>query len=240
MCPVIPVSSMTARTGAAVLGIALALGALAGCGGSDGDADDGGEPTSSAPESEATDATTDATPETSYLPVPEGVALTAPGTVLGFGDAATVAWRPRQDRVIALDLVVERVDETSFKESFEGWVVTDQMKGQTPYFVHAEATNLSAEDAGGLLVPLYAAGGTNLYQPLTFTKEEFEPCPGGVLPEKLRPGRSAELCFVYLLPEGATFDAAAFELVGELSPITWDGRITSIEKPDKKKKKRDQ
>lgn len=224
------------RAGAAVLGGVLAVGALAGCGSSgDGKDDDSRTPTAevSATEESSTVATED------YLPVPEGVTLTAPGTELGFGDTATIAWRPRQDMVVALDLTVERIDVTSYKESFDGWVVTPQMRGQVPYFVRARATNVSGTAVGQLLVPVYAqSGASSLYEPLDFREEPFEPCPGGQLPEKLRSGKSADLCFVYLLPEDQELTAAAFDLVGELEPITWSGRITAIEKPDKKKDKK--
>lgn len=239
MATVTPVSSLTARAGALVLGGVLATGLLAGCGSDD----EGGDPDASTSAAATTATTDDATtePTQGYLPVPAGVTLTEPGANLRYGATATIAWRPRQDRVVVLDLVVDRIDETTFKESFEGWVVTPQMKGQTPYFVHAKATNVSRADAGGLLVPLYAlSGAASLYEPLSFTEEEFEPCPGGVLPEKLRPGKSADLCFVYLLPEGQPLTAAAFDPVGELAPVTWRGKITKVDdgksRDDKRKK----
>ncbi|KAA1417792.1 hypothetical protein F0U44_16015 [Nocardioides humilatus] len=240
-----PVSSLVRRTGAAALGGVLVVGLLAGCGGSDDSKKKSEEPSASASVTESTDATEPTEPaSTGYLPVPTGVTLTEPGAALQFGDTATVAWRPRQDRVVALDLTVERIDKTSFKESFEGWVVTDQMKGQIPFFVRVKAKNVSDADVGGLLVPLYAfAGVSSMYEPLSFRDEEFEPCPGGVLPDKLMPGESADLCFVYLLPEGVVLRSAAFDLVGELEPVTWSGKVTAIEKPkkdkDKKKPKKD-
>jgi hypothetical protein len=237
----VTVPSLAGRAGTALLGGVLAVGLLAvgllaGC--SDDakkSSDDPATPTSSATgSSEATDSPTDI----GYLPVPAGVTLTAPGTALQLGDEATVAWQPRQDRVVALQLTVDRIDKTSFKESFEGWVVTPQMKGQTPYFVRVEATNVSDSDAGGLLVPLYAlADSTSMYEPLSFQKQEFEPCPGGVLPDKLLPDKSAELCFVYLLPEGTALQSVAFDLVDE-QPITWSGPITAVEKPKKDKDKK--
>lgn len=231
------VPSLARRAGVALLGGVLAVGVLAGCSDdSKKSSDDPGTPASST--TDASDASESPSP-TGYLPVPTGVTLTAPGTPLQLGDKATVAWRPRQDRVVALDLTVDRIDKTSFKESFQGWVVTRQMKGQTPYFVRVKATNVSDADAGGLLVPLYAlADSSNLYEPLSFQKQEFEPCPGGVLPEKLPPNKSADLCFVYLLPEGVELQSAAFDLVGELQPVTWTGKITSIEKPKKDKGKK--
>lgn len=235
MTPVTPVSSVTTRAGAALLGGLLAAGLLVGCGGSD-DGDDKDTPDA---EPSATATSSEPTP-TGYLPVPDDVTLTEPGTPLGFGDPATIAWRPRQDTVVTLDVSVDRIDKTSYKESFEGWVITQQMKGQVPYFVRATATNVSDAEIGSLLVPVYAlSDGTSMYEPLVFQEEAFEPCPGGELPKRLRPGKSADLCFVYLLPEGQELSAAAFDPVGELEPITWTGEITAIEKPKDKKDKKD-
>jgi hypothetical protein len=204
---------------------------MAGCGGSD-DGDDQDGPTADSSSSDDPGAE-----PTDYLPVPEGVTLTEAGAELGLGDQATVAWRPRQDTVVALDLIVERIDRTTFEESFDGWVVTPEMKGQVPYFVLATATNVGADAVGDLLVPLYGATAGRMYEPLDFREELFEPCPGGSLPEELRPGRSTELCFVYLLPKEQQLEAAAFDVGGELSPVRWSGRITAIEKPDNDRKK---
>ncbi len=219
------------RAAAAALGSALAVGLLAGCGGSDDDGADQDEPTA---ESSSTEAAS-ADPTDGYLPVPEGVVLTEPGTSLSFGDQATIAWRPRQDTVVALDLTIERIDRTTFKESFEGWVVRPEMKGQVPYFVRVKATNVGEEAVGGLLVPLYGySAAEKMYEPLDFREEPFDPCPGGNLPETLRPGKKTDLCFVYLLPEDEELAAAAFDPVGELPPVTWTGRITEIEPPEKR------
>jgi hypothetical protein len=227
-------ASLSMRAAAAALGGVLALGALTGCSDDGSDEADADEPTT---EPTATE-TTSAAP-TDYLTVPTGVTLTEPGTDLGLTETASVAWEPRQGVVVALDLAVDRIDETSFKESFEGWVVTRQMKGQTPYFVHVTATNVGDAPVGGLLVPLYAlAGGSSLYEPLDFRDETFEPCPGGKLPKRLKPGKTADLCFVYLLPQVDPFMSAAFDPVGDLAPVTWTGEITEIEKPKKDEKKR--
>jgi hypothetical protein len=219
---------IAARAAAALLGSVIAVGSLVGCGGDDEPSESSGSPSGT----EAADAGTTA----DYLPVPEGVELTAPGTTLGFGEAATIAWRPRQDIVVALDLTVERIDRTSFKESFDGWQVTKEMRGQLPYFVQVRATNAGHKRVGGLLVPLYGFSGESaMYEPLDFREQVFEPCPGGDLPKKLAPGKSTNLCFVYLLPEDQELAAAAFDVVGE-APVTWSGRITEIEKPKKDKK----
>ncbi len=111
------------------------------------------------------------------------------------------------------------------------------MKGQVPYFVRVKTTNVGEKAVGGLLVPLYGfSGAESMYEPLDFREEPFEPCPGGNLPEKLKPGKSTDLCFVYLLPEDQELASAAFDPADELLPVTWSGLITEIEPPDKDKK----
>ena len=229
------VAPRTSRVAAVALGSALAVGLLAGCGGSDGDGADQDEATS---ESSSTEAAS-AEPTDGYLPVPEGVVLAEPGTSLSLGDQATIAWRPRQDTVVALDLTIERIDRTTFNESFGGWVVRPEMKSQVPYFVQVRATNVGEEAVGGLLVPLYGySAAEKMYEPLDFREEPFDPCPGGSLPEKLRPGKKTDLCFVYLLPKDEELAAAAFDLGGDLPPVTWTGPITQIGPPDKDKGKK--
>ncbi|UMG92887.1 hypothetical protein [Nocardioides sp. TF02-7] len=174
-----------------------------------------------------------------YLPVPDAVELTAPGAQLGLTETATVAWRPRQDEVVALDITVDRVDRTSFEESFGGWVITKQMRDQTPYFARVTVRNVGDTDAGGLAVPLYSLESSGvLVEPLGFQQKKFRPCPGGPLPERFPAGRSTDLCLVYLSPEGSELEAVAFDLVGDLEPVTWSGTITEIEQPEKRKKKR--
>lgn len=230
---VTPARTFAIRAAAAALGSALAVGLLTGCSGSDDDGTDD-DPTA---ESSSTEATS-AEPTADYLPVPEGVVLTEPGAGLSFGDQATIAWRPRQDTVVALDLTVERIDKTTYKESFDGWVIRPEMKGQVPYFVRVKATNVGEEAVGGLLVPLYGfSAAASMYEPLDFREEPFEPCAGGTLPKALAPGKKTDLCFVYLLPEDQELAAAAFDPGGELPPVTWSGPITEIEPPAKDKDK---
>jgi hypothetical protein len=227
---------LASRAGATAVVSALAIALVTGCGGSGDDEADQDQPTA---ESSTTEGTTSAGPVQDYLPVPEGVTLTEPGAALGFGDRATIAWRPRQDTVVALDLTVERIDRTTFEESFDGWVVTPEMRRQVPYFVRVEVANVGERAVGRLLVPLYGySAASTMYEPLDFREQPFEPCPGGNLPERVAPAESVELCFVYLLPEDQQLAAAAFDPLGDLPPVTWTGTITEIEKPEKKPDKK--
>lgn len=219
-----------ARRCATLLAVPALVAGLAACGGSE--EDPGEEPGGSPDATESTEAV-DPT-ASAYLSVGAGVELTEPGTTLRFGDPAVIAWQPRQGQTAALEVTVDRVDRTSFKESFEGWVITDEMEGQTPLFVRLSVTNAGAVNLGGEPVPVAVIDDNGVrVQPTTAAEQEFEPCPGGVLPKKFGAGATTELCLLYLLAPGASFDAVGFlpvdsdaQPVGEA--ITWEGRLTAI------------
>jgi hypothetical protein len=210
----------------------LALG-LSGCSGDDGtngNTESGDEPTQS-PTSETSES------EEPYLPVPAGVELTEPGSELGVGESAVIAWQPRQDLVGVLDLDVTRLERTTFAESFEGWdVKAEQKKKVTPYFVRATVVNRGDTNLSGRLVPLYAADSADtLVEPTKFT-EEFKPCPGGTLPKGFSTDDKVEVCMVYLIAAGEELTGVTFRPTQDFEPITWTGKIQRIEQ-DKKNRK---
>ncbi len=134
-------------------GLALAVaGGLAGCGSDEGkgDAEESVSPSPSA---------TLRTGPASYLEVPDGVTLTEPGTALDLGEEGVIAFERRQDEVGVLSVVVERIERTSFQESFPGWNVDDATAAaRTPYFVRLRLTNVGETDLGGLRLDNVALG----------------------------------------------------------------------------------
>jgi hypothetical protein len=201
----------------------LPLGLLAGCGGDGDDGSDGSPSPSDTSESSGP-----------YLPVPEGVELTDPGSALDVGESGLIAWQPRQDLVGVLDIKVTQLVETTFADSFEGWDVTaEQQKDVTPYFVHATVTNLGETNLSQRLVPLYAVDSADtLVEPTKFT-ETFEPCPGGALPRGFFTDEVAEVCMVYLLGGGLELSGVTFRPTDDFDAITWSGEIEVLEKSDK-------
>ncbi|SDD67785.1 hypothetical protein SAMN05421872_11019 [Nocardioides lianchengensis] len=205
---------MLNRTSAALLAVLLGTTLLAGC--SD-DSDSGsGEKSSSASPSAAA----------SYLPVPDGVELTAQGTSLAVGDTATVAWEPVQDTVGVLDIRVDRLEQTSFKRSFAGWKIDDTTLKTRPYFVRATITNTGETDLGGQRVPLYAVDGENRLVDYSGFGSSFKPCASTDFPEAFAPGTTAEFCLVYLVPDRGDLTAVSFRPTQEVNPITWTGELT--------------
>ncbi|NPC98316.1 hypothetical protein [Nocardioides sp. zg-DK7169] len=222
---------------------ALALGAalLAGCS-SDGGSDDAGgsSPDASSQGSEPGSGTADPGSEPGsgdgsespsvepYLPVPDGVELTAPGSALGLGDTAVVAWEPRQKKVGVLEVTVERLERTTFERSFGGWKLDDAVRRTTPYFVRAKVANVGASDLGGAEVPLYIVDGKNRLVSYSRFASRFQPCASTDLPKPFRPGQERSICLVYLAPERGRLTAVSFRPTEQFDPITWTGKVQQL------------
>lgn len=214
---------------ASAAAVALAL-ALAGCG---SDEEQAGEKESASPSGSESSAS-----PAPYLEVPEGVELTAPGTRLGLGDEGVIAWQPRQDRVATAGVTVERIERTSFRESFPGWSVDPTTAARTPYFVRLQVTNPGGADLAGASLPVWGAddGGT-LEAPNYYKKSQLPVCYGAeALPASLDSDEPYELCQVYFIAPDRTLDSVAFRPPGDLGPITWSGEISKVQKPKKPKR----
>ena len=223
-------TTRTGRAGLFALGLAGAL-ALAGCSGSDGDP----APTSSS-------GATGAGPSSSaspYLPVPDGVELTPPGTHLSVGDPAVVAWEPRQDLVGALDITVTALERTTIAKSFGAWQLSPAQEKSTPYFVRATVRNVGDTDLGGRRVPLYVVNDQNVLLESTPFASAFEACPSTALPDKFKPGARQDVCMVYLAPDHGELDAVSFRPEETFDPIIWTGDVSTYKpaKDDARKKK---
>lgn len=192
---------------------------LSGCSGDDG-SKSASASTSQSP-SDSGSATTKP-----YLPVPDGVELTAQGTQLDLGKDAVVAYEPRQDTVGALDIKVTELEKTTFKQSFQGWQLDAATRKTNPYFVHATVKNVGKTDLGGRPVPLYIVDGRNtLIEASTFAST-FKPCPSQPFPAKFKHGDTVKACLVYLSPRHGDLTAVSFRPTQAFDPITWTGELT--------------
>ncbi|WP_218917697.1 hypothetical protein [Nocardioides dokdonensis] len=212
--------------------LVLTVGALGACSG--GDDDSAGAEGSTDASSETTageDTTIDPTAgaeASPYLPVPDGVELTAQGTALEVGDTATVAYQPNQKDVGVLKLTVTDLRKTSYQESFQGWKLDKAIKKSQPYFVRAKVKNVGEDDLGGRRVPLYLVDGDNtLVESSTFVST-FKPCPSQALPKKFGPGAKVTTCLVFLAPAQGSLEAISFRPAQEFNPITWTGEVLKI------------
>ncbi len=157
--------------------------------------------------------------------VPDGVTPTDPGTALGYGDSATLVWQPTTDLTGVLDLTVQGVQERR-ASVFDGWLADDTMQEARPYFVSVTLTNVGDRDLAGQAVPLYLRDDRDrLGAPWTLGGD-FAPCQSGPLPSPFVAGASAEMCLVYLAPDGARIEDMVFEPTEGYDPITWTGDVS--------------
>ncbi|MDN5744490.1 MAG: hypothetical protein L0H31_05135 [Nocardioidaceae bacterium] len=214
----------------ALVASGVALAVLAGCG-SD-------EETSKKKDAKAISSASTSAPAP-YLDVPEGVTLTEPGIALDLGDKATVAFQRRQDEVDIVEITVERIERTSFRESFATWNLSDDVAARTPYFVRVSLTNADEDDLGGRTLNgvLWANDGSTLEAPNGYTSRALPACAGKSLPKTFPPGASVDLCEVYFIAPAQPLKNMLFQPPGGLEPITWSGKVSKASDPSKKQKK---
>ncbi|CUR61603.1 conserved exported hypothetical protein [metagenome] len=186
--------------------------ALTGCGGgSDPDAGTRPEPT-----------------EVATVAVETG---TEPGTDLSFGDPATLVWKPSLEVTGELELSVDAVAEQR-RSVFDGWTQGEAMADARPYFVTVSLTNTGESDLAGQVVPLYLRDDRGTLGAPWTLDGDFAACQSGPLPTPFAPGDSAEICLVFLAPDGAHVEDVVFEPTEGYDPISWTGEVAA---PRKKK-----
>ena len=211
-----------------VVALVVAAG-LSGCG-----SDDSVDAKKTKPTATATTTAAD------YLPVPGDVTLTEPGTQLGLGEEGVVAFQRRQDEVGVLAVTVERIERTSFQESFPGWNVDAATAARTPYFVRVKVTNVGDTDLGGLRLDnvVWGDDGTTLEAPNYYKADQLPVCSGDPLPTPFAADATAELCQVYFIAPTHALEKVSFPPFGGLDPITWSGELSPVQKPGKKGSKK--
>jgi hypothetical protein len=206
---------------AVLLALLLALSACGG-GGEPGSSDSNESGDSSV--SDGNSASEAATAEKPYLPVPDGVELTAQGSALDVGDKAVVAYEPRQDAVAALEITVTKLVDADFSD-FVGWKLTPETRKTNPYFVEATVKNVGDTNLSGESVPLYAVDGNNKLVEASTFQSTFKPCSPESFPQPFKTGDKGRFCLVYLAPDKGDLTAVSFRPVEEFDPITWTGKL---------------
>ena len=120
-----------------------------------------------------------------YLPVPDGVVLTDPGSELGFGEQATVAWRPEQGQVGVLDVKVRKLVEADIK-ALQNWQLDAAGRGSSLYYVTMTVANVGDQDLSGRRIPLYVLDGADALVESSAFENEFEPVPQSGPARRLR------------------------------------------------------
>jgi hypothetical protein len=165
-----------------------------------------------------------------YLPVPDGVELTDPGSELGLGEHATVAWRPRQGQIGVLDVVVRKLVKASMKD-LEDWQLDAAGLSSALYYVTVTVANVGDLDLSDRRVPLYAFDGAGTPVESSAFKTDFDPCPSLAMPDGFVTREKTTLCQAYLVPEHGDLKAVGFRPTDDFNPITWVGKVTEPKPP---------
>ncbi len=217
---------------AAVVGL-LSLSACTGVGQVAGSGDAASPVDSTTAATDTPDASSSAPAgPTPYLPVPDGVVLTDPGSELGVGETGVVAWRQRDGEVGVLRVTVRRLERADVK-ALRDWQLSPSERASALYYVTVRAKNAGSGSLGGTRLPLYVLDGGHTLVESTSFGARFAPCPSPALPKDFAPGRSTTVCLVYLVPERGGLDAVAFRPTDDFNPVTWVGKVRQWKPPSK-------
>jgi hypothetical protein len=224
------------RRAVATTAVLAAVVALAGCNVGGGKPQDDGEGPSRTTTGTGTSTGAANTPGGSpapYLPVPDGVVLTDPGSELSLGETASIAWRTKGGEVGVLGVKVRKLVQGDMKD-LQHWQLDADGRRSALYFVTVTVANRGDSDLSGLRIPLYVRDGTGALVESSSFKTDFDPCPSLALPEKFVTGEKTTLCQAYLVPKRGDLEAVAFRATPKFNPITWVGKVTVPKKPGKK------
>lgn len=163
-------------------------------------------------------AATSATPR--EVEPPAGVTLTAGGTALKVGQPASVVHRVGDSAASVVTVTVTGATKGSI-DDFRYFSLDDASKASTPYYVKVAVKNEGPGGLGGAALPMFARDGAGTDIPANDIVGTFEPCPVRTLPESFLPGATAELCLVYLVPEGRKLRSVTLQTGTPEDAITW-------------------
>jgi hypothetical protein len=211
-----------------VAAVLVAVLLLAACNvGASGDNGPGAGGPSSGSDGTAGDA--DPTP---YLPVPDGVGLADPGSELGLGESANIAWKLDDGQVGVLAVKVRKLVHAKISD-LANWQLDKAGRRSSLYYVTATVANLGDADLGGLRVPLFVLDGAGAFVESSEFKTDFDPCPSLSLPAGFVAGQKVTICQAYLVPKHGKLAAVAFRATPKFNPVRWVGKVQEPKPPRK-------
>jgi hypothetical protein len=134
--------------------------------------------------------------------IPKGVRITDGGATRELGKPATVVYQIEQRAASAVTLKVTEVVVGDLTRDFRFFNLPDEVKTSTPLYVHVRVKNEGPSGLGGVALPILLRTGKDRVLPPNDLVGNFRPCPKSALPASFLPGAKADICFVYLMPEG--------------------------------------
>lgn len=172
------------------------------------------------------------------MPVPAGHRLTAQGTRLALGAAATVIFETSRHRGSVLRLTVRAVRRGRLAD-FTGFILDSSYKRKAAYYyAQVSVRNVGSGDVGGVAVPLWGVNTSNTLLPAVNFTTRFAPCPSKSLPARFAAGASMNTCLVYLSPNGGALRSVSYRPNQQFDPIIWAGAIGKPKPVKKTVKKR--
>lgn len=192
----------------AVRSVVVALSAvlvLGGCSSSEPGAEPVGGPTATIP---------------AGFDVPAGVTITEGGTQVKVGEPATVVYQLGDGATSAVTVTVSAATKGSI-DDFRFFSLDEAGKKSTPYYVAVNVRNDGPAGLGGAALPIFAFDSTSTNLPANDIVGTFTPCPTPTLPASFLPGATADVCLVYLVPEGRTLTSINLQTGSTADAIRW-------------------
>lgn len=152
--------------------------------------------------------------------VPDGVTLTQGGTVLTEDESASVIYQVGSAATSAITVTVTEVRKGDIKD-FTFFSLDDETKKSTPFYVKVTVKNEGPAGLGGAALPIYSHDSSNTIRDANQLVGDFKPCPNPALPKTFLPGSSADVCLVYLVPEGKALQSVDLQTGSAKDAITW-------------------
>ena len=159
-------------------------------------------------------------PTPSGFEAPDGVELTPGGAELAVGEPGTVVLELGGAAASAVTVEVSAVDRGTMRD-FRFFSLDETARSSTPYYVRATVTNEGPAGLGGVSVPLLAHSDADTVYPASELVGSFEPCPTPTVPESFLAGSSADVCLVFLVPEGETLRTVDLQPGAPSDAVRW-------------------
>ncbi|HUQ00191.1 MAG TPA: hypothetical protein VM093_06995 [Aeromicrobium sp.] len=134
--------------------------------------------------------------------VPKGVRITDGGAKRQLGKPATVVYQIEQRAASAVTVTVTSVVQGDLARDFQFFNLPEEVKTSTPLYVHLHVRNEGPSGLGGVALPVLLRTASNKVFPPNDLVGDFRPCPHPALPASFLAGSVADLCLVFLVPEG--------------------------------------
>ena len=134
--------------------------------------------------------------------IPDGVHITEGGAKRPLGKPATVVYEIEQRAASAVTVTVTEVVEGDLARDFRFFNLPEEVKSSMPVYVHVRVKNEGPSGMGGVALPILIRTDKDQVFPPNDLVGDFRPCPKAALPASFLAGATADICLVYLLPEG--------------------------------------